>query len=532
MTLGTLDDSRLALYDAAETELAANDDFGESYASRIEWVATSPGQLFISVDGFGEGSYTLTVTEIDSSLVVIEHGDDFASASPIEVGEMVKGSIEDWLDYDYFVFQAEEGQGYRITLRQETLTDSQLTLYDATETELANDSDFLRDSGASRIEWVATSPGQLFISVHGLLEEGTYTLTVTEIDSSLVVIEHGDDFASASPIEVGEMVKGSIEDWPDYDYFVFQAEEGQGYRITLRQETLTDSQLTLYDATETELANDSDFLRDSGASRIEWVATSPGQLFVQVGSLLEEGSYTLTVTEIDSSLVVIEHGDDFASASPIEVGEMVKGSIEDWSDYDYFVFQAEEGQGYRITLRQETLTDSQLTLYNAAETELANDSDFLRDSGASRIEWVATSPGQLFVQVGSLLEEGSYTLTVTEIDSSLVVIEHGDDFASASPIEVGEMVKGSIEDWSDYDYFVFQAEEGQGYRITLRQETLTDSQLTLYNAAETELANDSDFLRDSGASRIEWVATSPGRYFVRVGGLLEEGTYTLTIAEQ
>ena len=63
VTLGTLEDSVLAVYDADGTEVAYNDDYGDESASRIMWEASATGAYYVEVSEYdsGTGSYTLTV---------------------------------------------------------------------------------------------------------------------------------------------------------------------------------------------------------------------------------------------------------------------------------------------------------------------------------------------------------------------------------------------------------------------------------------------------------------------------------------
>ena len=66
VSLGTLDDSLLALWDTkGETVLESNDDFGLTLASRIQWTAPQSRTYFLSVenaDAVSTGTYTLMVT--------------------------------------------------------------------------------------------------------------------------------------------------------------------------------------------------------------------------------------------------------------------------------------------------------------------------------------------------------------------------------------------------------------------------------------------------------------------------------------
>ncbi|MDE0231749.1 MAG: hypothetical protein OXI56_12185 [bacterium] len=61
VTLGTLSDSVLAVYDSDGFEWAWDDDYEGSLASRVEWRAPLTGDFYVEVSGYGEGSYTLAV---------------------------------------------------------------------------------------------------------------------------------------------------------------------------------------------------------------------------------------------------------------------------------------------------------------------------------------------------------------------------------------------------------------------------------------------------------------------------------------
>ena len=63
VALGTLEDSVVAVYDADEWQLAFNDDYEDSSASRVFWEAPSSGRYYVEVasPSAGTGSYTLTI---------------------------------------------------------------------------------------------------------------------------------------------------------------------------------------------------------------------------------------------------------------------------------------------------------------------------------------------------------------------------------------------------------------------------------------------------------------------------------------
>ena len=165
-------------------ELAYNDDHGDSLASRIIWEATSSGEYYVAVEGYGTGSYTLTVAVSD---ITDDHADSVEEATTVTVGEAVQGALDHTNDIDVFVFQAEEGVFYQIDVALGTLSDSVVGLYDADELLLAYNDDH-GDSLASRIIWEATSSGEYYAGVEGY-GTGFYTLTVTVSD---ITDDHAD----------------------------------------------------------------------------------------------------------------------------------------------------------------------------------------------------------------------------------------------------------------------------------------------------------------------------------------------------
>ena len=180
--LGTLDDSILRLLDSDWSELAYNDDYADTLASRIEWEAPAAGDYYVAVEGWGgAGSYTLTVTAMAN---VDDHGDQLppeADATSASVGGSVEGELHHAADVDVFVFEAEEGVLYRIDVGLETLADSELTLYDAGGSVLDYNDDH-GDSTASRIEWQAPAAGDYYLAVQGWGgETGAYSLTITVV---------------------------------------------------------------------------------------------------------------------------------------------------------------------------------------------------------------------------------------------------------------------------------------------------------------------------------------------------------------
>ena len=212
-----------------------------------------------------------------------------------------------------------------------------------------------------------------------------------------------------------------------------------------------------------------------------------------------------------------DHGNSQAAATAIEVGEAVGGSLDyQDGDVDYFVFEAVGGEAYEIGVAPGELEDPTVRLYGADGLLL----DYDDDSGGSfapRLFWPADGSGPLYVKVGGY-DNGSYTLMITVPD---VKDDHADWRAAATAAAVGEAVEGVLHH-GDFDYFVFQAVEGELYELGVSSGTLANPAVVLYDADGAFLASDSP--------RLHWRAASTGPLYVEVHGFGNTGSYTLMIA--
>lgn len=108
--------------------------------------------------------------------------------------------------------------------------------------------------------------------------------------------------------------------------------------------------------------------------------------------------------------------------------------------------------------------------------------------------------------------------------------DHADFFDGATVVAVGVQVSGELGSADDLDYFVFEAEQGIVYEVSIRLVTLEDSALVLYDAEWRELAFNDDYA-DTYASRIYWLADYSGDHYIEVWGF-GLGTYTMVVEER
>ena len=337
--------------------------------------------------------------------------------------------------------------------------------------------------------------------------------------------DHGDDPGRATAVLVGQTVDGSIGEDYDGDYFSFQAEEGKGYLIQVTNGTLDRSRFYLTHASF--LPEAADLATDEPDTReIRWVAStsSPYYIVVESRSGYSTGSYILSLSEIDPSIVPFDHPPTQEAATPLEVGGRVEGSGNYEHDIDMFTFMAEVGVAYQIELTPREAT--QVAIWVSAQGGSAGPENFAesQDGGPAILRFVASSSGSHFIVVVVTNETLAYTLTLTQLEPGRVTVDHGDDFLSATRLAVGESVDGIVDREEDTDYFSFLAEEGEVYLIDLTPGNDTKVGFAIHDLNFVEI--------HFGTAGILWTAPRTAEFFIFVVGVSETGTYTLSVTRE
>ncbi len=303
VALGTLNDSRVDLYDSNGAFLAFNDDYEDTFASRLYWQASSSGELYVAVESFGSGTgtYTLIVSIIDDPANSDDHADSEVGATAIRVGTNARGTVDYDNDIDFFRFQAQQGQAYQIDVALGSLYDSVVELYDDDGTFLDSNDDY-GDTRASRLAWRAPRSGEFYVAVRSFGSGmGTYTLTVSTI------VADGSDFESADRISVGEGITFDLQNHGDEYIIVFRARPGAEYVLTLDWISYsisadpgnTGAMMALYDDRGRVVArlNDYDFSGRRVPNGIAWQAVTGGDFYIVVGNEYVNGVFEFYLTQ-------------------------------------------------------------------------------------------------------------------------------------------------------------------------------------------------------------------------------------------
>ena len=227
--------------------------------------------------------------------------------------------------------------------------------------------------------------------------------------------------------------------------------------------------------------------------------------------------------EIDTEDV---EADEPADAPLLVIGETVEGSLDYIFDFDYFRFQAEKGQRYRIGVDHEELGHTSITIYGPdGETE---ERGRWKGRGIGPrgplILWQAPSSREYYFAVQNFGgKSGDYTFSIVPVEVP-ERDDHGDTPETATKIRTGQSVTGTIEHDFDYDYFRFSAAEDEEFFFEIHEDSYDSPCIVLHNKEVSVISNwynECDGIsRTSYAQgyRLHWRAPQADEYFIAFYG--------------
>ena len=375
----------------------------------------------------------------------------------------------------------------------------------------------------------------------------------------LVKVKLADDCSSnistTCSLAVDSPATGELEIKSDEDWWAVDLEMGKTYRIDLQGldsslGTLHDPLISgVYNSSGTLISGTSDDDGGSGLeSRVEFTPTSTGTFYISAATVVESGTYTLTVQETELIPTDDDCSSDNSTTCSVTVGSPATGELEIGTDSDWWAVDLEMGKTYRIDLQGlasslGTLENPEISgVYNSSGTYIFHTYD--GDSGSgfeSRLEFTPTSTGAYYISASTVEDPGTYTLTVQETDP--VTPAEGDDCSSSisttCSLAVGSPAMGELEIPNDRDWWAVDLETGKTYRIDLQGldsslGTLDDPLISgVHNSSGYLISGTSDDDGGSGfESRVEYTATSTGTYYIQVSTHDGQGTYTLTVQDK
>ena len=312
---GTLSDPYLrGIHDASGNLIGgtADNNRGEGRNARKTFTADRSGTYYVSAGAWGnrEGTYKLTVTD---QTAVDAHTEDADTTGTVTVDGSATGEIDYGGDRDWFAVELEAGHTYRFDLEGAstgagTLSDPYLRgIHDASGNLIGGTADNNRGEGRNaRKTFTADRSGTYYVSAGAWgNREGTYKLTVTDVNVNVTDVDEAPAFAEAR-----------------YDFELAENADGSSARVALGTVSATDpegSSLTYSivhgnDADLFEIDAATGALSYKGTGEDYESGTTSHELTVRTsaGGLHNDVAVTVNVTNVDEAPAFAETSYAFA----------------------------------------------------------------------------------------------------------------------------------------------------------------------------------------------------------------------------
>jgi len=396
-------------------------------------------------------------------------------------------------------------------------------------------------------------------------ENGIPSLTAGTVTTELShVVYTRDRFGVArlyvNTVEVGSRyIGGDFSNWNEGFYFGLANEFGGDERLWLGEYHLVAiyNRALSQDEVIRNFEAKAGIVLFPGESIIATASTALDTDTTNTATVTGTMSAGVTVTDTDTATVYViwhppyffEPNDTMHQARGIPIGTPQRHYFEEKGDVDWMKFRAWAGIEY--TIRTYDLDDT-----NATKLWLYDEDGVwpLRVSpgnpAATIDSWEAPADGTYFIRVAHPKYQGgqggdgfAYSLHVSEWDPCSDGYEPDNTRDDAKPITIDGVPQPHTFHGpcgGDVDWVKFDAVTGKMYTIqTSGLGGGNDTVLCLYDASDPngdEIACNDDNVGYPPASRIDWVATAPGTYYVKVApfNLFTDGcdlSYDLKVVE-
>ena len=268
-------------------------------------------------------------------------------------------------------------------------------------------------------------------------------------------------------LNLDEVARGSIDSEDEVNLYTF--ETGEAGVVTINLSPLPENlnaSITIYEADKTTKIDDDDVYGARGQATEFLLLLAPATYYIEIARISGEVSdeeYELRASLDASDENELNNTPD--TATPLTLGEEASGDIYVRSDKDYYKVTTEETGVLEILLSSISVgSNLRLSLLDENKKEIEND---VAPSGDSASFKHLAAAGTFYIEVSFSFGEG--TTDAYQILASLNtedVNELNEGFATATPLNLGEIIKGAIYGDEDVDYFSATVSAGS-YKLLL-----------------------------------------------------------------
>jgi hypothetical protein len=263
-----------------------------------------------------------------------------------------------------------------------------------------------------------------------------------------------DDFPNsdgkAPDLEPGQVIQGNIDDPEDYDVLSFKGVAGERWAFDVTSKQGVDVAVADKHGAYLKCAD--------GCQPFPYT----GRYYVELSDSTIE-PYTLSARR-----VVDDNPGPVPNVPVVKFGTDIKGSLDFWSDEDFFGFDAKAGTTYAFVANGGPYLKPELMMADSSGAVMVDSTGVAteavsgyvsRRSDSVRLEWVAPADGKYYLRMTGVPGE-DYTI------SSAVQETHDASAAGvATPLTIGKVIDSAIDAAGGSQYFSFSARKNATYRF-------------------------------------------------------------------
>ena len=329
----------------------------------------------------------------------------------------------------------------------------------------------------------------------------------------------------------------------DYDYYQFTTTSVGYVSLSFAHDYADYSgrcwKVSLYNSSSEELMYRS-YVGDTTAENTSTKIGLPaGTYYVKVNCYYHEDvPYSLKVNYVSTSEWEKEFNDTFATANKISTGSVVRGSLMEPDDYDYYQFTTASAGYVSLKFAHDYAEYSgrcwEVYLYNSNSEELMYRSYVGNSTTKSTSTKVGLPAGTYYIKVTPYYHEDvPYSLKVNYAADSRWETEFNDKVSTANSLTIGTKKYGSLMDSSDVDYYKFNVSSTGYYKLKFNHNSVNSSStywnVYLYNSSMS-LINIYSYVGNVTSKTEGKIKLAKGTYYVKVEGYYySDKIYAVTV---
>lgn len=260
---------------------------------------------------------------------------------------------------------------------------------------------------------------------------------------------------------INDMIFGRIQKKGDVDFFKIVIQENGDYAILLDDMPVNqDYDLALYNSNQKEIAvssgvSDTEFLKINNAKAGDIYYA---KVFGYKTSFDKEATYRLQVAKFP--VAADDYGNSFDNAFLVSDDSITKGAIDYINDIDFFVFKAQKSGIYKLFTEGDT--DTVGFLYDSNQKLLTQNDNAKNWNFEIQHNLVQGETYYIAIK-HAYAKTGEYTFYIKSPEDEFKKPNAGNNFETATSIEVDQSIDAYFENLNDARYFKFTPTKSGSY---------------------------------------------------------------------